>query len=374
MKKIFAIAMFVIVCAVSSRADFNAGFSAYQKGDFQSAFQELSPEANRGNSKAQFALGLLYQGGKGVDRDYIQAYMWYGLAEAKGHKIAPRNKGEVAKKMTPEEIEKAQALIAQFKPSTISASVVREVRKAAEPPQAPPGKGKRKEILYGKKITPLPGQTVVYQYRENGFVEVIRDPKAGEIILNYFDGGEDGRLFGSLIFWNTEPVVEIKTGNGIKEITTETLDGSGRIAQQSGATDNAFKNDYFSANVALVDIAKMTFEVPLHWPTRHQTAGSFLDGKNLHEYRKDRFVEIVHQPENNTITLYYSIKMPDGKRKPAFLFREFEPVLKINGTEIKTVAAGICSEATHASLGVKSIKGKVEILDIDNQKLFVVSF
>lgn len=98
-------------------ADFNAGSNAYQKGDFKSAYKLLLPEARQGGPKAQFALGLLFQGGKGVKKDYTQAYKWYSLAEAQGHKIAPKNKAEIAAKMSPEQIQKAEALIKEFQAS-----------------------------------------------------------------------------------------------------------------------------------------------------------------------------------------------------------------------------------------------------------------
>ncbi len=160
MKKALVFAMFIIVSAVSARADFNTGFNAYLKGDFTTAFKELSPEANQGNSKAQFALGLMYQQGKGVDKDSIQAYKWYGLAETQGHKLAPKNKGGVAKNMTPEEIQKAERLIAQFKPSTIPAPVV-EAPKPAKP-QPEPVKAAREELKTPESAPAAPApQTTV---------------------------------------------------------------------------------------------------------------------------------------------------------------------------------------------------------------------
>ncbi len=36
--------------------------------------------AEQGEDGAQFNLGLLYDNGRGVAQDYVQAYMWYYLA------------------------------------------------------------------------------------------------------------------------------------------------------------------------------------------------------------------------------------------------------------------------------------------------------
>ncbi len=118
MKKITFLFLFTILGVAPLWADTNAGFQAYQKGDFQVAYELLLPEARQGNRMAQFALGLLYHGGKGVAKDGVQAYMWYSLAEENGHKEASKNKAEVAAKMTPEEIQKAETLVVEFKKNT----------------------------------------------------------------------------------------------------------------------------------------------------------------------------------------------------------------------------------------------------------------
>lgn len=137
-KGIFNIFIAIALLGLSTaRADFTAGLQAYQKGDFEAAHKILLPEAQGGGPNAQFALGLLYQGGKGVEKDHVQAYMWYTLAEEKGHKLAPKNKMEIAGEMTPEEIQRALELVAEFKESLASRTQVLVEKTLPTPPATP---------------------------------------------------------------------------------------------------------------------------------------------------------------------------------------------------------------------------------------------
>ena len=57
---------------------------------------------------AQYNLGLMYANGQGVTKDYIRAHMWWNLASSAGDAGGDKNRDIVAKKMTPQQIEKAQ--------------------------------------------------------------------------------------------------------------------------------------------------------------------------------------------------------------------------------------------------------------------------
>jgi TPR repeat protein len=72
-------------------AGFDEGFSAYQKGDYQTALKEFKPLAEQGDIKAQFSLGVMYAHGKGVAQDYQQAIYWYQKAADQGHANAQFN-------------------------------------------------------------------------------------------------------------------------------------------------------------------------------------------------------------------------------------------------------------------------------------------
>ena len=60
--------------------------------------------------KAQNNLGLICEDGKGVPKDYIEAYMWYIISAANGSETVIKLSTNVAKQMTPSQIEKAQDL------------------------------------------------------------------------------------------------------------------------------------------------------------------------------------------------------------------------------------------------------------------------
>jgi TPR repeat protein len=134
--------------------------AAYKTGDYQKALRLWKPMAEQGDAYAQYFLGRMYAKGTGVSEDdakavywyrkaaeqgdaYAQnelagmyrdgegvpqndvhAYAWYGIAAAQEHKIAKehdqehrpfaRNKGNVEKTMTREQIAKGQELAAEY--------------------------------------------------------------------------------------------------------------------------------------------------------------------------------------------------------------------------------------------------------------------
>ena len=52
---------------------------------------ELIPEAEAGDAQAQFSLGTAYDSGYGVDKDLLQAAIWYEKAAKQGHVEAQFN-------------------------------------------------------------------------------------------------------------------------------------------------------------------------------------------------------------------------------------------------------------------------------------------
>jgi len=66
--------------------------------------------AEQGNAEAQNNLGLMYLNGEGVTQSKANAYMWLHNAASQGVRLAKWSQDELVKKMTPEQVEKAQAL------------------------------------------------------------------------------------------------------------------------------------------------------------------------------------------------------------------------------------------------------------------------
>lgn len=72
--------------------------------------------ADQGDKAAQHYLAVLYEYGRGVQKDFVQAYKWYSLAALDNRDPVPgRNRDSLARKMTAEQLDQAQQLIAAWK-------------------------------------------------------------------------------------------------------------------------------------------------------------------------------------------------------------------------------------------------------------------
>ncbi|MEL7152036.1 MAG: tetratricopeptide repeat protein [Pseudomonadota bacterium] len=124
-----------------------------EAGRFEEAREALLPAARSGNADAEELIGVMYALGLGVERDperafewylrssmkghpgaqsgvgwyyevglgmpapdLVRAYLWYALSAIGGDPDAAISLEEVVKKMTPEEIARAQILIDDYKP------------------------------------------------------------------------------------------------------------------------------------------------------------------------------------------------------------------------------------------------------------------
>lgn len=133
-------------------ADFFDGLTAMKANKFEEAHEIFLPLAQGGNADAEELIGVMYAMGLGVERDDERAFDWYLRSSLKGHPGAQSGIGwyyevgrgipapdlvraytwyvlsaiggdpdaaismnEVVKKMTPEEIAKAEILIDDYK-------------------------------------------------------------------------------------------------------------------------------------------------------------------------------------------------------------------------------------------------------------------
>ena len=142
MAVVFSTGMIGSVCA----QDFEKGVRAFETGDYATAVKEWWFLAERGDAQAQVALGARYFHGQGVIQDYkeavkwwhrsaeggnasaqdnlgwmyrdgrgiiqnnVYAHVWFNIAASNGYKGSSEQRDETAKKMTAEEIAKAQEL------------------------------------------------------------------------------------------------------------------------------------------------------------------------------------------------------------------------------------------------------------------------
>ena len=78
--------------------------------DYKEAIKWFRLAAEQGVAKAQTNLGFMYEKGQGVLQDNATAHMWYNVGAANGNELGGTNGDNLASKMTPAAIEKAQAM------------------------------------------------------------------------------------------------------------------------------------------------------------------------------------------------------------------------------------------------------------------------
>jgi TPR repeat protein len=86
---------------------------AYGEGvieDDKEAVKWYRLAAEQGDAGAQNNLGLMHASGEGVIQDNVYAHMWLNIAAANGNEGARGSKDKVVKRMTPQDISKAQDL------------------------------------------------------------------------------------------------------------------------------------------------------------------------------------------------------------------------------------------------------------------------
>jgi len=113
MKKNQLLALMALLAITgTSVAGWDEGVAAYERGDYQNAFQHFKPLAEQGATSAQYKLGHMYSNGEGVPQDYVRAYMWASLAAAQMSDTDLRD--HLAKYMTHDEIAEGQRLAKEW--------------------------------------------------------------------------------------------------------------------------------------------------------------------------------------------------------------------------------------------------------------------
>jgi uncharacterized protein len=71
----------------------------------------------KGKFKAQYILGMMLVNGQGITKDYVLAHMWYNLSRLQGNEGAKSQISALEQSMTPEQIEQAQKMLREWKPT-----------------------------------------------------------------------------------------------------------------------------------------------------------------------------------------------------------------------------------------------------------------
>ena len=103
-------------------AQYNLGQMYYEgqgvPKDYKEAVKWYRLAAEQGNAGAQFNLGLMYDNGQGVLQDYSLAHMWWNICFSSGIKVCVKKRNIVEKKMSKQQIEEAQRLARNWKPTS----------------------------------------------------------------------------------------------------------------------------------------------------------------------------------------------------------------------------------------------------------------
>ena len=105
----------LLLISTPLHADLEAGLEAYQRGDHSEAFKQYKAAAEAGDQNAFGKLAGMYLYGLGTEKDYSNAYIWFGLAEHTGDKYAERFRMAASSAMTLEQVKQAEAILSDYK-------------------------------------------------------------------------------------------------------------------------------------------------------------------------------------------------------------------------------------------------------------------
>jgi TPR repeat protein len=88
-----AAALFIVWGGAVEAASLKQGVAAFNRQDYMTAAQILTPYAERGEPTAQAYLGFMYETGRGVPQNYTDAAMWYRRAAEQGDSLAQYSLG-----------------------------------------------------------------------------------------------------------------------------------------------------------------------------------------------------------------------------------------------------------------------------------------
>ena len=78
----------IAVFASPALAGYDEGVTAYESGDYSTAYDEFRALSARGHAGAEFMLGAMYFNGKGKLRDNLLAAAWFQKSARKGNVLA----------------------------------------------------------------------------------------------------------------------------------------------------------------------------------------------------------------------------------------------------------------------------------------------
>jgi TPR repeat protein len=83
--------------------------------DYKEAAKWIQLSADQGYPPSQLNLAIMYHQGDGVPRDPVRAHMWMSLAALLGDATAAGYRDEIAKNLTPAQLEESLKLVKEWK-------------------------------------------------------------------------------------------------------------------------------------------------------------------------------------------------------------------------------------------------------------------
>ena len=100
-----------LLFASAAFAGFEDAIEASQAGDRAAAFEGFREAAEQGDTRAFGKLAGMYLYGSGTDRNYEQAFLWFGLARLAGDQYAEAFQNAAATRLTRDRIEALEQAI-----------------------------------------------------------------------------------------------------------------------------------------------------------------------------------------------------------------------------------------------------------------------
>jgi localization factor PodJL len=166
--------------------------------DHVKAVQWFRTAADYGVKDSQYNLGVIYARGLGVGLDLAEAFKWFSIAAAQGDNDAATRRDDLAKAMTPEQLEKAQALLRAWhpKPALPDANAVAAPERGWEDPVGRVTEVDRKQLVL--KIQTL----LAEQGYDVGVADGVEGPKTREAVRAFqktIGAAETGVIGGELL-------------------------------------------------------------------------------------------------------------------------------------------------------------------------------
>lgn len=107
--------LFMLLATGTALAGVDEAMEAYERGDKAAAFELMQRAAADGNEIAYGKLASFYLYGIGTEKNYSEAYVWFGIAMATGDMHAKAFKKTAAAAMSESEVKSANQRLKELK-------------------------------------------------------------------------------------------------------------------------------------------------------------------------------------------------------------------------------------------------------------------